>query len=374
MKKPFIFGVAVDAEHFIGRKTETERLKANFNYGVNTILISPRRIGKTSLVKKVASESATDELHIVFVDIFSCRSEYEFYNAFAAAVLQQTASKLDEWKQNAQEFLQRLMPRISFSPEPMSEFAVSLGITPSTHKPEEILNLPEKIAQKKGWHIVVCIDEFQQIGEFPDSLTVQKRIRTAWQHQKNTSYCLFGSKKNMMSAIFQHSSNPFYKFGQLMQLGVIPTEDWTPYLCSRFEAEGRHLSEEMAAEICRRVDNHSSYVQQLAYNTLLSSQGEVTQANIDEAYDSLLDENSSLFMEKTERLTTYQMNFLRAIISGVHKDFGTAAIREEFHLGAPSNIIRIKTALTERELIDSTQDGNIIADPVMKEWLKRILR
>ena len=54
MDKPFIFGVPVEDSHFIGREEEIKRLSTNFKYGVNTILISPRRWGKTSLVNKVA--------------------------------------------------------------------------------------------------------------------------------------------------------------------------------------------------------------------------------------------------------------------------------------------------------------------------------
>ena len=372
MDKPFVFGIAVDEQHFIGRQKEIEQLSSHMRYGVNTILISPRRWGKTSLVKRVAKEVADEQLKIVFVDIFYCRNEYDFYNTFAAAVLQQTASRLDEWKQNAQEFLSRLVPKISFTPEPNQDFSISLGITPKTYKPEEILSLPEQIAQKRGYKIVVCIDEFQQIGDFPESMTVQKRMRTAWQHQHNTSYCLFGSKKHMMSTLFHSRSNPFYKFGTTMYLDVIPTEEWKPYLCQRFAQEGKHLSEDLAAQICQMVSNHPSYVQQLAFNTLIcTKEKEVRIENLRDAYNNLLDENTPLFVEKTERLTSYQMNFLRAIIAGVHKDFGMASIREEYNLGSSSNIVRIKDALIEKEFIDILPEGIIIADPILEKWLQK---
>lgn len=372
MDKPFVFGIAVDEQHFIGRQKEIEQLSSHMRYGVNTILISPRRWGKTSLVKRVAKEVADEQLKIVFVDIFYCRNEYDFYNTFAAAVLQQTASRLDEWKQNAQEFLSRLVPKISFTSEPNQDFSISLGITPKTYKPEEILNLPEQIAQKRGYKIVVCIDEFQQIGDFPESMTVQKRMRTAWQHQHNTSYCLFGSKKHMMSTLFHSRSNPFYKFGTTMYLDVIPTEEWQPYLCQRFAQEGKRLSEDLAAQICQMVSNHPSYVQQLAFNTLIcTKEKEVRIENLRDAYNNLLDENTPLFVEKTERLTSYQMNFLRAIIAGVHKDFGMASIREEYNLGSSSNIVRIKDALIEKEFIDILPEGIIIADPILEKWLQK---
>lgn len=373
-KKPFVFGVAVGKEHFIGREKEKQQLAGNFRYGVNTILIAPRRWGKTSLVHRVAEEASSKETKIIHLDIFSCRSEYDFYNAFAAAILKQTSSKLEEWKQNAQDFVARLMPKVSISQEPMQEMTISLGITPKTHSPEEVLDLPEKIAKKQNCHIIICIDEFQQVGEFPDSLIVQKRMRSVWQHQKNVSYCLYGSKKHMMTSLFMKQSNPFYKFGSTFHLGIIPTEDWVPFLCQRFAQEGKAISEELATYICEKVENHPSYVQELAFNTLLSSrEAEIKKENIDDALDDLIIANNDFFIEKTERLTAYQMNFLRAILDGIHSDFGTAAIREEYNLGAPSNIVRIKNALIEKEIIDIADKGIIIADPVLKSWLKRTI-
>ena len=41
--KPFIFGVATSGDNFTDREKETERLLLNFQHGVNTVLISPRR-------------------------------------------------------------------------------------------------------------------------------------------------------------------------------------------------------------------------------------------------------------------------------------------------------------------------------------------
>ena len=96
-----------------------------------------------------------------------------------------------------------------------NEISLSLGITPQNYQPEEILQLPEMIAQEQGVHLVVCIDEFQQIGEFNNSLVVQKRLRGVWQHQRNVSYCLFGSKKHLMMKLFQNRRMPFYQFGEL---------------------------------------------------------------------------------------------------------------------------------------------------------------
>jgi len=371
MEKPFVFGVAVDNDYFIGRTKEIRQLEDNFRYGVNTILMSPRRMGKTSLVKKVAAAVADSDIRIVHIDIFSCRSEYDFLNMFASAILQQTCSKLEELQQHMREFLSRVVPKISISPDPSQELSFSLGITPKSYKPEEILNLPEVIAARKGCHYIICIDEFQQVGDFPDSLYVQKRMRSVWQHQKNVSYCLFGSKKNMMLSLFQKSSKPFYKFGSVMELGLIPVQDWVPYLCGRFAAFGKSLPEELAARICDKVQMYSSYVQQLAYYTLLCTKDTVvTSVDVDAAFENLLDENTSFFTDKTENLTTYQMNFIRAVLDGVHQDFGKSAVRDDYNLGSASNIARIRESLLKKEIIEKTQAGIFMADPVLAAWLK----
>ena len=178
--KSFVFGVSVSDYNFIGRETEIRQLKMNFEEGINTILISPRRWGKTSLVKRVCQEVDKEKVITVFIDIFRCKSEYEFYNTLTEAILKQTASRSELWMENAREFLTRLTPKISVSPQPNSEFALSLGITPHTHTPEEVLQLAEDIAKRKGKRIVVCIDEFQQIGEMPNCLSLQKRLRSVW--------------------------------------------------------------------------------------------------------------------------------------------------------------------------------------------------
>lgn len=375
-RKSFMFGTAVSDYNFIGREDESRRLIANFTEGINTILISPRRIGKTSLVKHVKShiEQTHNDLIVIYLDMFACKTEYEFYNALSAAVLKQTASHVEKWMEHAKDFLIRLTPKLTFSPEANTDFSLSLGITPKTHTPEEVLSLAEDIAIKRGKRIIVCIDEFQQLGELPDSLTVQKRLRSVWQHQKFTSYCLFGSKMHLMNTIFQRRNMPFYQFGDTIFLGKISTEQWVDYIVQHFNDRDRQITPSLAEQLCHTVENYSSYVQQLAW--LLFSRTNVgmaaTEAQFRLSVLDLLDANEGLFMQQVEPLTSYQMNFLRAIAGGHHSGLGEQAIREEYNLGSPSNITRLKTALINKDLIESRNRGSLyLTDPVFELWLKQ---
>ena len=371
--KPFTFGVATSGDNFTDREKETERLLMNFRHGVNTILISPRRWGKTSLVQKVCRLVQTEQLKVVYLDIFSCRSDKDFYDAFASAILKQTSSESEEWIENAKLFLARITPKISIGPDPMTDFSISFEINHRSNDIDEILQLPEKIAQKKGCNIVVCIDEFQQIAEFKDSKTFQKRLRSVWQLQKSVSYCLFGSKKHLMNELFEKKSFPFYKFGDAIYLSKISTQNWIEYICRRFEVTGKQISEELAEKICQRVDNHSSYVQQLAWLIWIHTDKIATEQDFEAAYQDIIDQNTPLFEKQTESLTTYQMNFLRAIIDGIHSEFTTQEVLNKYQLGSSANVSIVKRALVKKELIEIEKRQVVIPDPIMAVWLKREL-
>ena len=273
--------------------------------------------------------------------------------------------------QTAKEFIMSITPRITYSPNPGTEYTLSLGITPKMNTPEEILDLPERIAQKKGIQMVVCIDEFQQIGEMPDSLTVQKTIRSVWQHHRNVCYCLFGSKQHLMNNLFYSRKMPFYQFGDMFFLKKIPTEKWVPFIASRFKDAGKQISEKLAERICQTVDNYSSYVQQLAWNVFVVSDSIVTEQSFQEGMEATFAQVTPFFVELTANLTTYQMNLLRAICSGFHEDFGKKDVTSHYDLGSRSNLVKLKKALIEREIIEQTEDGLFISDPLFEHWFKR---
>lgn len=369
---PFVFGVRVEGDTFTDRKEETERLKANFTYGVNTILISPRRMGKTSLVDKVCSLVESEHIRIARIDAFGCRSEHDFINAFATAVVRATSNRWEEWVENVKVFLSRFVPKISVGQDPLSDFSISLEYNANNTTTEEVLRLPEAIAKEKGCRIVVCIDEFQQLGDFPDSLSFQKRLRGVWQLRRNVSYCLYGSKKHMMERMFQNQSYPFYRFGDLFYLDKISEADWVVYVCERFKVTGKHISEDLASVICSVTDRYSSYVQQLAWLVWLKTRDSATMSDVEYGIDRLLDACEPLFIQQTEDLSAYQMNFLHALVNGVHIGFTQSAILSRYRLGTAANVTRLKKALMEKDLITVSAPKHLeMSDPILALWLKR---
>lgn len=96
MEKAFVYGMSVEGNNFTDRIKEAKRIKLDFENGINVILISPRRMGKTSLVKKVMSEMDVPQVKTVYMDIYDCRSEYDFYNRFASAILKSMGNRAEQ--------------------------------------------------------------------------------------------------------------------------------------------------------------------------------------------------------------------------------------------------------------------------------------
>lgn len=370
MNNPFVFGSATADEWFTDREADAQRLLANFTHGINTILISARRWGKTSLVQKVSKMANSDKIKVVNIDIFSCRNEYEFYTLFATEIIKQTANKWQEWAENVKRFLSGIVPKISFGADPLNDFELSFDFS-NKELFNDALELPEKIAREKGIHIVVCIDEFQQLAEIDNAQHFQRKLRSVWQLQKHVSYCLYGSKKHVMTKIFSKQSMPFYRFGDVIYLQKIATPDWVSYICKRFDVTGKEISTELAQRICATVENHSSYVQQLSWLVWIRTTKVATAMDFETATEDLLNQNSMLYYKYVDGLTAYQLNFLQAISDGVHSEFSTQEHLKKYQLGTSANITRLKTALENKELIDISGKTVSFNDPVFKLWFKK---
>ena len=370
-KLPFIFGKSSDSVNFTDREEESARLEMNFKSLINTTIISPRRWGKTSLVENIAEKVRAENknIKVCTLDIFNVRNEQEFYEQFAKGVLKGTSSRWEEMAENAKKFLSHLLPKISFSPDSQAEISFGVSWEIMQKNPDEILNLPETIAKSKKISVIVCIDEFQSIGDFPESLAFQRKLRSHWQHHHNVGYCLYGSKRTMLLDIFSNASMPFYKFDDIMFLQKISNQKWGEFIKKRFEDTGKKISIEQAEYLAELVENHSYYVQQLAQQSWLRTKTSCSKAIIDDSLQSIKNQLSLLFVGQVETMTATQLNFLKAVIDG-ETAFTSQENLKKYRLGSSANLKKIKNALISREIIDiSTQKVDIL-DPIFKLWLK----
>jgi len=371
MEAPFVFGKLAIKKNFANREKERKRLINNFLMLVNTTLISPRRWGKSSLVEKAAGEAvkSNKNLRFCFIDAFNVRTEEQFYQLLATEVLKASATKLEMLFDNAKSYMGKFLPKLSFSPDDQNELSLSLDWKEVIKQPDDILNMAEKIAIAKDWKIVVCIDEFQNIATFKNPVAFQKKLRANWQKHQHTTYCLYGSKRHMLMDVFTDSSMPFYKFGDLMFLEKIGKEDWIKFITKRFRDTKKSISKASAALIADLAECHPYYVQQLAQQCWLRTHDKCNEETVYDAHQGIVDQLSLLFQSKTEELSNSQVNFLNALLSG-EAQLSSKDTMQEYNLGTSANVVRIKKALENKEIIDIRGSEIFVLDPMYKSWLK----
>ncbi len=371
MNSPFRFGQVVTGSAFVNRTVEKQRLRDNFRNGVHTTLISPRRWGKTSLVRQVALEMAPEPVRFVFLDLFSIRNETEFYDQLANRTFKACATRLEEWQQLAGEWLKNLRPQLVIGPDPTQDFTLHFDWRQSSVEAEIVLNLPEKLSQRKRVRVIVCVDEFQNLHHFDDATGFQQRLRAVWQHHQHAGYCLYGSKRSLMVELFQHTSMPFYRFGDLLLLEKIPVEEWVPFLMEAFARTQRTLSAAVAQRLVAQVEAHPYYVQQLAHLLWLEAPQQATSDALERATTALLQQNDLLYRRMFDELSKTQIQFLRALLAGESALASQQTIRQ-YRLGSSANVSRIKEALEKKEILDTYGAAPALLDPVFGLWLHRL--
>ncbi|PID95419.1 MAG: ATPase [Bacteroidetes bacterium] len=344
-------------------------MSQNFLSGINSVIISPRRWGKSSLVEKTIQTLKNErDLIICKIDLYNVRSEEEFYLKLANTVLKETASKWEEFIAHAKAFLSQLLPQISMGMNDENSLRFGISWKDLQQKPDDILDLAEKIAIKKNIRIVICLDEFQNISTFGDSLALQKKLRAHFQRHQHVSYCLYGSKRHMLMDVFTNTSMPFYKFGNIMFLEKIKTKEWVPFIRKRFSDAGKEISKAQAERIVSLVENHSYYVQQLSQQVWLRTTRKCTDDIVEQAHLSLIQQLSLLFVTLTEGLSNTQVNYLKALLSG-EKQLTSKEVLHKYRLGTSANVVRLKRTLVKNDVLDNVGNELTFQDPLYKCWL-----
>ena len=346
-QSPFQFGTLATNDNFIDRVEDRALLKQLLSSHINVMLISPRRWGKSSLVKKAMSELADEDksVRVCYIDAFSIGSEVEFYRTFASQVIACASSKMERWMEDAKKFV------------------------PKDRDKMTILQLPEMLAKEKGIKIIVCIDEFQQLANLPEYKDMEGKMRSVWQQQQLTSYCLYGSKRNMMLNIFNNANSPFYRFGQVIFMQKIAKEHWIPFILSSFEKTGKSISAEMAERICDAVACHSWYLQQLCYFIWSFTVSEVTEDIYHLGLKQVLNINTPMFQNDTENLSSTQIEMLKAIANG-EQHFSSQAVKQIYNLGNPNTIVKNRKTLQNKDIIEKQNDAFVFVDPIYRLWFK----
>jgi len=369
---PFIYGTTVSDHSFTNREKETEKLKNNLLGGINTMIISPRRWGKSSLVEKVIFDlnKKNNRTKTIILDLFSVGSKEEFLETFASSVIKASSPKWQDWMNSGKNLFKSLIPKLSVGVSPDTDFSLSFDYKELKKHSDEVLNLPEVIAKKNNIKFIICLDEFQNLASYKGFPDFEKKMRSIWQRQKLVTYCLFGSKRHMMTDIFNNPAKPFYRFGDIMLLPKIDRVKWVNFICKGFSDTNKQISIADAEKISELMKDTSWYVQQLAHYTWTLTQKTATVKEINAALQELIYANTPFYQKEIEIISQTQLNLLKAVSRGQTQFTGTAAM-QDYSLGTPNNVIKNKTILVNNDIIHEVNGLYEFVDPAFELWFNK---
>ncbi|HSL23796.1 MAG TPA: hypothetical protein VK886_19845 [Vicinamibacterales bacterium] len=377
MHNPFVYGEVVPAAAFADRIDELDRLVADLADAQKVFLISPRRYGKSSLIRRALAALERRGLLAVEVNVASYSSYLAFLEGFARAVAA-AQTPWDRARAWLREAMGSVRPEVRLEPDARGgQLAVSFPTVHSTRDVErlapDVFELPGRLAAARGRRAVVALDEFQAIGGF-DGGTVEHALRAAIQRQRDVGYVFAGSEPTLMERMLG-PKRPFYKAGPVMRLGRIPPEEFAAFLDARFARSGVKPDEGVGAAIVELAGNTPYDVQRLAHETWDDVRAErrrrVTQDDLHRTLRRLLSQHETMFEELWQRLTLVQRATLRAVVLNDGRELLSADVRARFRLGGTSTVQAALAALARQDLIARDENTWGVADSLLREWVAR---
>ena len=371
MNNPFLIVGYQGPEYFCDREKETEVILSALHNGRNITLVSPRRMGKTGLIKNVfyTLQEKEKNAKCFYLDIFSTQNLREFVALLGREIL----GKLDSLSQSTLKtllsFFKSCRPVITMD-ELSGIPSVSLDIVPS--KEEETLKEIFDYLRQSGRECYLAIDEFQQIMEYPEK-GVEGLLRSYIQFLPNVHFIFSGSKKHLMEYIFFSIKRPFYQSTQKLFLDKISKEVYFSFAHSFFEKEGKELPEEIFDKVYTWVDGHTWYVQYLLNRLFALPEKTLSPELLDSLMMEILQEEEYTYQTYFQLLTFNQTQLLKAIAKeGIVREVNAAAFIKKYDLKAVSNVNTSLRILIDKEFILRQPDGYIVYDRFMSIWLSRI--
>ena len=369
---PFILEPYRSKEYFCDRESETQEILSGLENGRNITLISPRRLGKTGLIYRVFDEIRASGRNwlTVYADISSSQNLEDFIHLLAEAV----ASRLGK-KSRIQTFLKTLggiRPLISYDPL-NGQPQISLTYRSEDEKRWTLKSLLGYL-DSLGEPVVVAIDEFQQIREYPDT-PMEALLRTYIQPLRNIRFIFCGSKKHLMVEMFTDARRPFYESTAFLFLKKLDPEVYADFIRRMFASGGMEIRDEEIRFILEWTRGHTFYTQMLCNTLYMQARHKtIRQEDVAWAASSILVSERDRFLEIQRLVTPAQWKMLRAIArEGSVSAPTSAAFLKKHGISSGATALRNLTALVDKELLLAEPDGNKTTYRVYNVFLSRFL-
>ena len=369
-KNPFVSQGYISPEYFCDRERETELMLSHFENGRNITLVSPRRIGKTGLIKNLFYHIEGQDKNAIclYLDIYATKNLQDFTEMFGSVVFNGFARKEKSFMQKAATLLGSLRPVFSTDPYTgMPKMMITVDPSRSQLTIQQIFDL---LSQSRR-EIYIAIDEFQQIANYPES-GIEAMLRSHIQFATNVHFIFAGSKYRLMAEMFGSPQRPFFQSTEMMDLQPLDKDVYYAFASRFFEKKRGSLDRDTFMELYDRFEGHTWYIQSVLnrlYDSCLHVRGikEVNRETV-----NLVESRSPQYESLAQFLSSNQFNLLKAIaIEGIVKEPTGARFIREHNMASASIVQSALRALVEKEIVYRTPRGYIVYDRFMSIWLAR---
>ena len=373
VENPFVVGKYLSDKYFCDREGETTFLRKQIENGRDVALISPRRLGKSGLIQHFfAQDDIKEKYYVFFVDIYATTSLSEFVYSFGKEIYEQLKPQSTIWKEKFFQIITSF--RVGFKLDAMSgtpSFDLGLGDiqSPQTSLDEIFAYIGE--ADKP---CIIAIDEFQQIGEYAEK-NVEALLRTKIQKCHRAQFIFSGSKRHVMSNMFNSPSKPFYQSAISMGLEPIPVKTYTDFATRMFDEKGKQIDRQVIEDVWNKYAGYTWFVQMMMNELFaLTPIGETCQEPmIAEARHNIILAQEQSWKDLLSNIPPKQKMVLQAIAKeGVAQNITSAKFIKKYNLTSESSVQSAVKLLLKNDLITMSERGYRVYDYFFSEWLATV--
>lgn len=370
---PFIVTGKIDPEYFCDRVTESARLVKSITNGNNMVIISPRRMGKTGLIRFCYDKpEIADEYYTFFIDILHTSSLREFTYLLGREIYE---TLLPRSRKMAGLFIQTIKSisgKFGFDPiSGMPTFNVELG---DIDRPEYTLDEIFQYLAHADKPCIVAIDEFQQIAKYPEK-NIEAQLRTHIQKLRNCNFIFAGSERHMMQEMFTSAARPFYHSADMLELKAIVPEMYIPFIVGHFEKRNRRIAPDDVERVYNLFKGHTYYVQK-TFNEAFADTPEGEECTLETlraAIDNMIASNDTIFREILSNIPEKQKELLYAIAKdGEAERITSAAFIKRHSLASASSVQSAMKKLLEKDIITEINKVFSVTDKLFAMWMNRL--
>lgn len=368
---PFVTNGYAGSEYFCDRVNETKDITSLLRNGNNIALISPRRYGKTDLIRHCFEQQEIKDRYYTFIiDIYSTKSLSDMVNKMGRAILDVLKPKGKKHWEKFLNIVHSIKAGISFDAMGQPSWDVSVG---DISNPNNTLDEIFHYLQQADKHCFVAIDEFQQILKYDDT-NVEAALRTYVQYCSNAHFVFMGSQRHLMGAMFVSPNRPFYQSVTLMSLNLIDLDRYWEFGRMHFEKAGKSIDRALVEQLYARFEGVTFYLQKVM-NVLYMRTSEGGHCGVEDlqpAIDYIVNFTQSTYEDLMYQLPEKQSLVLKAIADdGKVSHITSGKFSKRHSLQSPSAVKSAVNALLDKDLITQTKGVYQVYDKFLEIWLRR---